>query len=603
MPANQSALQARPRTRAACALLALGLLLAPAASDAACHVKVAQLDVHMVGTRAMTSVGINGQDVPLMIDTGAFFSTLSEAAAAQLHLSSRRMPDLDVQGLAGRIHTRVATVEQLKLFKGTIPDVEFLVGGNEIGNGAMGVIGRNLLTFADTEYDFAHGFLRLVFPNDDCAKDNMAYWAEGDTMISQADLVHHHDTDFSRQPIVATVKLNGQDVDALFDTGATTAVSLQAAKHAGVKLADMTPDGDMWGAGKGSVKAWIAPFDTFELGGEQIRHNRMEVGAFDSQDGGDMLVGIDFFLSHHIYVSMQQKRMYFTYNGGPVFMLNKATPEAAAASAPGQAMDAESYVRRGAASRARGELRDALADFDHACKLAPRDAACFAARGELQQQLDAPAKALQDFDIALGLDPSQMQARLSRAWARHAAGNDAAALADLTELDRTLPSQAAARLSMANLLSDMNEPARALPQLDQWIAVHLHDIALPAAYNERCWSRVLLGSELAKALDDCDKAIDLDDATNPAYLDSRGWVRLRSGQWHTAAADFDRALALKPGLTSSLVGRSIARSRLGDLRASQADLAAARQLQPTIVEDLQRLGLSEGQLPVNPAKP
>jgi hypothetical protein len=50
----------------------------------------------------------------------------------------------------------------------------------------------------------------------------------------------------------------------------------------------------------------------------------------------------------------------------------------------------------------------------------------------------------------------------------------------------------------------------------------------------------------------------------------------------------------------SLYGRSIARSRLGDLRASQSDLAAARHASATIVEDMQHLGLSEGQMPTHP---
>jgi hypothetical protein len=32
-----------------------------------------------------------------------------------------------------------------------------------------------------------------------------------------------------------------------------------------------------------------------------------------------MLLGADFFVSHRIYVSNAQHKMYFTYNGGPVF--------------------------------------------------------------------------------------------------------------------------------------------------------------------------------------------------------------------------------------------------------------------------------------------
>ena len=40
-----------------------------------------------------------------------------------------------------------------------------------------------------------------------------------------------------------------------------------------------------------------------------------------------MLIGADFFLSHRIYVASSQRKLYFTYNGGPVFNLD--TPGAA----------------------------------------------------------------------------------------------------------------------------------------------------------------------------------------------------------------------------------------------------------------------------------
>ncbi len=133
-------------------------------------------------------------------------------------------------------------------------------------------------------------------------------------------------------------------------------------------------------------------------------------------------------------------------------------------------------------------------------------------------------------------------------------------------------------------------PAQVLVQLDQWIRFHPHDIALADAYNERCWSRVQLDVALDKALDDCDAAVDLDGKA-ATYLDSRGWVRLRMGQWARAKSDFGKALAKDPGLTTSLYGRSIAQGRLGDAAASEADLAAARKLQATIVEDMRRLGL------------
>ena len=36
-----------------------------------------------------------------------------------------------------------------------------------------------------------------------------------------------------------------------------------------------------------------------------------------------MLLGADFFLSHRILVSNSQHKLYFTYNGGPVFQLDR----------------------------------------------------------------------------------------------------------------------------------------------------------------------------------------------------------------------------------------------------------------------------------------
>ncbi len=41
-----------------------------------------------------------------------------------------------------------------------------------------------------------------------------------------------------------------------------------------------------------------------------------------------MILGADFFLSHHILVASSQRKLYFTYNGGPVFDLR---PQAVAA--------------------------------------------------------------------------------------------------------------------------------------------------------------------------------------------------------------------------------------------------------------------------------
>ena len=53
-------------------------------------------------------------------------------------------------------------------------------------------------------------------------------------------------------------------------------------------------------------------------------------------------------------------------------------------------------------------------------------------------------------------------------------------------------------------------------------------------------------------------------------LDSRGFVRLRAGQYDNAIADYDAALKLEPNKVASLYGRGMAKRRKGDYAAGKA---------------------------------
>lgn len=568
--------------------LALGLACPLAASAAHCAIKVMELPVKMVGQRAVATVRIDGTPIPLIVDSGLFFSMLTEAAASQLHLKLGRLPrGMFVQGLTGKVEARLTTVSHLGLVKDEIPDVEFIVGGNEPGAGAMGYLGRNVLSFTDMEYDLAHGVVRFVFPNDDCGDANMAYWAAPETPVSVLDLQRQHGT---RTPeIRATIELNGRRVEAVFDSGARTLVSLGSAHKVGVADADMTPDGQATGLGDGWARQWTAPFDKVDLGGEAVMHNQLLVVDFDMSE--DMLIGIDFFLSHRIYVSRKQSRMFFTYIGGPVFALNHGDPANIGADDAG-ALKADDLARRGAASLARHELAAALVDLDRACALEPTNADFFATRAAIhlaQQQFD---KALADLDTALRLDPAQDRARMQRAALRGDPSHRAGALEDLAALDRRLAPQSNLRDSMARLYEAFEMPAQALAQWNQWIPAHPHDVNVGAAYNSRCWNRVQLAIELEQALDDCDKAVDM-DSKKASFLDSRGWAYLRLGKAAKARKDFDRSLAIRPDGAYSLYGRGLAEQRLDDPTAGKADLDAARKQWPSIDADLHRFGMDQ----------
>ncbi|MET0518870.1 MAG: aspartyl protease family protein [Burkholderiaceae bacterium] len=585
-----------------------------------CKIKSVELPVTMVGSRAIATLGLNGTQAPLIVDTGAFFSTLTHAAAQQLQLKIGSLPwAMRIEGLTGEIESGMTTVKRVQLSDGEIPDVDFVVGGNDENTGGnMGLLGRNFLAFTDAEYDLAHGVIRLMFPNEDCRDKGMAYWAEAGQAVSEVDLLRD-DRNGKNPAIQAVAQLNGKKLRVLFDSGAQSLLTLNAAQRIG--LSDLKSAGKVHGAGRGEAQAWTALADSFEMGLEKTSNVRIRVADFQLKNI-DMLLGVDFFLSHRLYISKKQRRMYFTYNGGPVFALsamenaraarpaNPANPAAGTAEAaePAQAaaaaasadepVDAAGFARRGAAAAARFDYTRALVDLDRACAMAPQAAEYFVRRGVVHEARQDRGAALTDFDQALQLDPAQAEALLHRAALRLAGRDRSGAREDVLTLDRTLPAQANQRLQLAAFFQRLDQPEQAIAQWDLWVPAHPHDLQMAGVLNNRCWARTLLNTGLDQALEDCERAIDLQDK-NGSYYDSRAWLRLRRGELQKALPDFDRALKLKPDMAWALYGRGIARRKLGDAAAGQADIEAARKLLPSIDTQTGRHGL--GAEPAAPA--
>ncbi len=82
------------------------------------------------------------------------------------------------------------------------------------------------------------------------------------------------------------------------------------------------------------VRTYIAPFASFKFAdGEEIKNARLRVADIDFEIA-DMLIGADFFLSHRIFVGNNQGKIYFTYNGGPVFDLRNDVQTGSGGSRP-----------------------------------------------------------------------------------------------------------------------------------------------------------------------------------------------------------------------------------------------------------------------------
>jgi tetratricopeptide (TPR) repeat protein/predicted aspartyl protease len=562
----------------------------------------------------MVHVQINGTDALFVADSGAFFSTIEPAAVQELKLKlDPSFWGLYVEGVGGSEHAQVARAKTFTILGKSFEDVEFLVAGTDFGGGSVGVLGQNVFRIADVEYDLANGVIRLVRPKD-CPRDApLAYWAQdAGKPYSYVDI----DPATAHEPHTRSVAyLNGTRIRVMFDTGASTSVlTLDAAKRAGITPTSegVTVGGVSAGFGHRTTKTWIARFASFKIGNEEIEHTRLRFGDINLP-WADMLIGADFFLSHRIYVASSQGRLYFTYNGGPVFDLTAAPAPAESADAADHAEappaatsgtvdagalldrpnDASGFARRGAASDARHDYAEAIADLTRACELAPTEASYFFQRGVARAHNKQPDLALADFDQAIKLKNDDVDALMARASLR-AGRHDPASLvvADLDAADRALPKEADIHLRLGNLYEYAQQPAAAAVQYSKWIDSHPRDdLHMAGALNARCWARALDGRELNQALADCNSALKIRPNT-AAFLDSRGLVYLRQNEFERAIADYDAALRLQPKIAWSLYGRGLARQRKGMKAESQADVDAAMALDPNIAERARGYGIT-----------
>ncbi|WP_445145673.1 aspartyl protease family protein [Dyella sp. Tek66A03] len=540
-------------------------------------------------------VKINGSDTRFIMDTGASFNSMSSANASSLGLKQRIAPfGFRISGVGGDATAEVASVKEFGILDTTLKNIEFIVGGTDTG---YGLVGANLLDLADLEIDLAHGKLTL-FKAEHCNKLALAYWVKGGD-YNVAD-IEPADNQFDRRTFF-NVTINGKKVRALLDSGASaTVLTRDAAERAGINFSapDVRASGSSTGVGAKHVRTWTVRIDSFSVGSETIQHSQMQVIDGSIGDKTDMLLGVDFLLAHHMFIANSQKKAYFTYNGGRVFTFAAAPSDSGQSDAGASANEngaapktAGDYVLLGQAHLSRGEPNAAVADLDEAIRMAPDQAAYYLARARAHAAGRQSEAALTDLDKSLSLDPKNVDALLMRAELHLAHKDHTDVAVDVAAASALAPAGSAQARAIAALYIQLDQPAAALRLLDDWIRLHDDDAMLGAVLNERCWARGLSNQMLDGALKDCRKAIKRDGA-NPAYLDSLGLVELRLGHYPESIKAYEQAVAQRPRSAWSRYGLGLAKVRSGQTEAGNADLAAARTLDPQVETRATKYGLT-----------
>lgn len=530
------------RSMAALAVFSLSAAIA----TAKCQLQqVGVMPVEMHGLRPHVAAKIDGVPASFLLDTGAFYSVVWRDAAARYRLPISHILGgaFFVSGVGGSERADVATAKSFEFLGIPMSNVQFVVLNPDLEGDITGIIGQNLLMISDVEYDLADGVVRFLKP-DDCKGQPLAYWAVS-TPYSFVTLQGLRSTGFH---LGATVLVNGHRMTAWFDTGSSRSyLSLDAAARAGITTT--SPGVTFLGTGEGigvrAVRTWVAPVDSFQLGGEKVQHAHLLMADLDPERTGrlsgappDVLLGEDFFLSHRIYVAYSQEKLYFTYNGGPLFNLNlpqvvsgqekppptldggsHATAGTGAGTDASTPTDAGGFRRRGMAYASMHEFDRALADLTRACELAPGDPENHYDRGMVYDDTGQFKTALQDFDAAIKLQPENTDARLERVrlLSAHPDADPAVTTTDL-KADLDAVSHAAApdanvRLTLGDLYGKIGDYSAALGQIDQWLDQHPLKGDQAAGLNNRCWLRATANRDLREALDDCNRALELTPRT------------------------------------------------------------------------------------------
>jgi predicted aspartyl protease len=296
---------------------------------AACQVKIqAEMPVHMEHLQPLLKGAINGHEVEILADTGSNNSLMFRPALKRLGMQALVVDNTSFIGIDGVERAYTTNADTISIGSLKTQNLSLYVVGPFSGQegSTVGLLGNDFFSQSDVEFDLAHNVIRFL-KAEGCKDDEILYWGGAYSMLPLVGTRGHAD--------IVQVKLNGRSVEAQLDTGASNSlISASVVEWVGAEPIK-TDDRGAYVSGLVGRRIPTAPvrLKSVELDQESLKN--VEVLGADVAVQGDvplgsrigykfngdigMLLGADFFLAHRVLVSNRQHRVYFTYNGGPIF--------------------------------------------------------------------------------------------------------------------------------------------------------------------------------------------------------------------------------------------------------------------------------------------
>lgn len=273
------------------------------------------------------------------------------------------------------------------------------------------------------------------------------------------------------------------------------------------------------------------------------------------------------------------------YNSRGVAYINKGDYKSALADLTASiARDpkyAHAYNNRGRAYRGLGDPDHAIADYTQAIALDPDYTDAYIGRGQAYDDKDDYADAMADYGKAIAIDPKDAEAYADRAFDYTKQNNYDPAIADFTKAISLDPKSYYAYSGRGMTYLNKGNADLAIADFTQAIAL-VPNLSLIYDLRGSAYSNK---GDFVHAIADFQQATKL-DPKNIKFAIDLGLASFLAGKFDDAITAFNAALALDAQSAPALYGRGSAELKKGDSTAGNADLAAARKIDPNIDKEM-----------------
>ncbi len=258
---------------------------------------VSKLPMDIVNAGVMTvPVTLNNKPFQMLVDTGDYYSIVTTRTAKILGVEPVPAGNFMLRGWGGTLIDRFVNLDQFGFGRLSRDRTQFMVTPRDELN-FDGLLGADFLYFFDLDFDFAKASLNLISPNH--CKGKVVYWTKGEYGLVPFD--------YKDRSIQLTVMLDGKEVRAVLDTGASdTVMSLEKAE-------------DLFGIDEKTLKDHKGryPFKSLSFGDVSVSNPDITLVSEKASKmldwgGPRLLLGMGVLRRLHLYISYKEETLYIT---------------------------------------------------------------------------------------------------------------------------------------------------------------------------------------------------------------------------------------------------------------------------------------------------